>query len=264
MIRHHSVIQLSDDSSVARAITAGLDPRRVILREIDIWRSITLFNLKRFPEAADSLRRALALAGGAGPRHQDRFRRAWILKVLAEVLEMSGQYPEAVRTYREALELVPNEAKIHEKLAEILANCPDPALRDPAQAVRIASRGVELSPEDRHILRVRGISCFRAGDWRAAVEAIERSMARAAGGEPLDWLFLAMARWRQGDRDEGRRWYDKAVAWLEDHPSTDRRVRNARGEAEALIGPAATPAVGADGRSRSGRREAPAGKIGPR
>jgi tetratricopeptide (TPR) repeat protein len=200
---------------------------------------MTLNALERNPQAADCLQRALALTTETGGRasHRSHRKRAWILKWLADVLYASGRYREAAQSCREALELVPNEPKVHEKLAEILANCPDPGLRDPAEAVRLAARGVKLSPEDRHIRRALGMAYYRAGDWSAAAEAIRKSMELGGGGDAIDWLFLAMARWRQGDREEGRRWYDKAVAWIEGHPSAEWKLRDARREAEALIDP---------------------------
>jgi tetratricopeptide (TPR) repeat protein len=248
------VIQTSSEGSVVEAIESGSDPHQAILAEILVFQAYTLSVLGRFPEAADCLERALKLTIETGVRasHRSRRKRAWILKWLAEVFYFSGRYREAAQSCREALELVPNEPKAHERLAEILANCPDPGLRDPAEAIRIATRGIELSPEDRHIRRALGMAHYRAGNWPAAVEAIRKSMELGAGGEALDWLFLAMARWRQGDRDEARRWYDKAVAWIDDHPSAEGKLRDTRREAAALIGPKAT-ATTEEGATHRGR-----------
>jgi hypothetical protein len=35
------------------------------------------------------------------------------------------------------------------------------------------------------------------------------------GGGAFDFFFLAMAHGKRGQRDEGRKWYDKAVAWVD-------------------------------------------------
>ena len=44
-------------------------------------------------------------------------------------------------------------------------------------------------------------------------------MALSMGGDCSDWLFLAMAHWRMGQRTEARRWYQQAVNWMEKHAS---------------------------------------------
>jgi hypothetical protein len=95
---------------------------------------------------------------------------------------------------------------------------------------------VELSPLDRHIWRALGVAQFRSGDWRAATESLRKAMDLGTGGEPVDRLFLAMAKWRQGDRGGAGRWYDKAVANLSGHPSNDGDfVGTVRAEAAALL-----------------------------
>ena len=35
------------------------------------------------------------------------------------------------------------------------------------------------------------------------------------GGNAWVWFFLAVAHWENGDRDEARRWYDRAAQNLE-------------------------------------------------
>jgi hypothetical protein len=35
------------------------------------------------------------------------------------------------------------------------------------------------------------------------------------GGDAFDWFFLAMAHGQLGHKDEARKWYDKAVEWME-------------------------------------------------
>jgi hypothetical protein len=52
-----------------------------------------------------------------------------------------------------------------------------------------------------------------------------------------------MPRWRLGERDEARRWYEKAVEWMKTKPNDDE-LRRFRSEAAALLGlsePAASP-----------------------
>ena len=87
-----------------------------------------------------------------------------------------------------------------------------------------------------------------------------------AGGEALDWIFLAMAHHRLGHAEEARKWLDKTVASIDrsaqdppDGTSPDSRIywktrlyyRVLRHEAEDLIGQAGPPTRGR--RRRSGR-----------
>ena len=82
-----------------------------------------------------------------------------------------------------------------------------------------------------------GVAHYRAGDWAAAVDALEESMRLRSGGDPYDWLFLAMARHRLGDAVEARRWLDRSLAWIEAHAPRDAELIRFRAEAAWLFGP---------------------------
>ena len=45
-----------------------------------------------------------------------------------------------------------------------------------------------------------------------------------------------MAHQRLGDRDEARKWYDAAVAWMEQNKRDDQELRQLRDEVERLLG----------------------------
>ena len=56
---------------------------------------------------------------------------------------------------------------------------------------------------------------YRAGHWAESIAAAERSTARTKGAgaaNAANGFFLAMALWQKGDKDEARKWFDKAVA----------------------------------------------------
>jgi hypothetical protein len=48
------------------------------------------------------------------------------------------------------------------------------------------------------------VAHYRAGDWKAAVAALDRSEQLLKGGNACNWLFLAMAHWKLGQHDEAR------------------------------------------------------------
>ena len=82
---------------------------------------------------------------------------------------------------------------------------------------------------------------YRAGDWDAARAALEKSMARYAGRaeawtlESFNTFFLAMAHARLGNGAEARRWYDRAVRWMEQYQPGDMELCRFRAEAEELL-----------------------------
>jgi hypothetical protein len=55
------------------------------------------------------------------------------------------------------------------------------------------------------------------------------------GGDGTDWFFLAMAHARMGDKQEARKWFDRAVAWMEKNRPGDDELRRFRAEAEELL-----------------------------
>ena len=69
-------------------------------------------------------------------------------------------------------------------------------------------------PNDNRFVHTLGSLLYRTGDWRGAIEAVERSIAiRQDAGHVLDWVFLVLAHRRLGNIAEARRWLEKARRW---------------------------------------------------
>ena len=49
-------------------------------------------------------------------------------------------------------------------------------------------------------------------------------------------LFLAEIHWRLNEKDLARRWFDKAAAWMDNHPAEAEKLRKYRAEAAQLLG----------------------------
>jgi Flp pilus assembly protein TadD len=147
-----------------------------------------------------------------------------------------GQWGKAVAGYSRLIELEPNLAVARNNLAWILATCPDAKFRDPGRAVEQATKAVELAPKEGGYWNTLGAAHYRAGDWKAAIEALNRSMELHKGGDSNDWFFLAMACWQLGDKPQARSWYDKAVGWMEKNQPTAEELIRFRAEAAALLG----------------------------
>jgi uncharacterized protein HemY len=129
-------------------------------------------------------------------------------------------------------------------LAEILANCPDERLRDPIRAVALARRTVEESPGGGHFWSTLGMAHYRAGDWQAAIAALDQAVKLMSGVRDRNGFFLAMAHWQLGHRERARESFNQAVRWMETNRSPDELARRVRAEAEELLGLGRRPGAG--------------------
>jgi serine/threonine protein kinase/tetratricopeptide (TPR) repeat protein len=137
---------------------------------------------------------------------------------------------------REAAKRSTNNLEALNNLAWFLATHPDPRIRDPAQGVGLAKRTVELAPEVGGTWNTLGVAHYRAGDWKACIQALEKSMELQKGGDSSDWFFLAMAHAQMGDREEARICYDQAVTCMEKNKPGNSELHHFRAEAAELLG----------------------------
>jgi len=155
---------------------------------------------------------------------------------VARALLATNQSGEATKAYGKALELAPRSAPIHNHLAWLLATCPEPKFRDPKRAVELANKAVELEPKDGNHWNTLGVAQYRAGDWKAAIAALEKSNELLKGNDlSFNAFFLAMAHWQLGNKDEARKWYDQAVGWMAKNKPQDEELSRFRAEAETLL-----------------------------
>jgi tetratricopeptide (TPR) repeat protein len=155
---------------------------------------------------------------------------------LGRVLTLRGKQKEAIACLREAIRLKPDSAANHNNLAWWLATCPDLKLRDPGQAVAHAKKAVELAPGVGSVWNTLGVAQYRNDDWKAAIEALMKSVQLRKGGGSDDFFFLAMAHWQLDEKEKARAWYDQAIAWMDKHNPKDEVLKRFRDEAAALLG----------------------------
>jgi tetratricopeptide (TPR) repeat protein/serine/threonine protein kinase len=146
------------------------------------------------------------------------------------------QWDKAIADRTKVMELAPKSPVAINQLARLLATCPDPKFRDAAGAVELGKKAVDLAPKNGAFWNTVGIAHYRTGDWKSAIGALEKSMEFRKGGDSFDWFFLAMARWRLGEKSEARKWYDQAVVWMDKNQPENEELRRFRAEAEQLMG----------------------------
>jgi tetratricopeptide (TPR) repeat protein len=160
---------------------------------------------------------------------------------LIRLLGDLGQPTEGAELLQKALQIESGDAAVNNELAWFLATSPEIRLRDSARAVRLAKKAVDAEPESGSYKNTLGVAHYRNGDDKAAVAELEKTMSLRAGGDSLDWFFLAMAQWRLGNRDKAQTWFDRAVQWMDKHKPQDDELRRLRAEAETIVAKSPKP-----------------------
>jgi tetratricopeptide (TPR) repeat protein len=138
-----------------------------------------------------------------------------------------------------AVEKCPDRPPAHNNLAWSLANHSSPLVRNPARAVELVRKAVTKAPTNGAYWNTMGVALFYAGQWKDAKAALGKSMAFRHGGDSYDWFVLSMAHCKLGEKHEARKWFHKAVAWMDDKKNQgkiDADLRRFRAEAAALLG----------------------------
>jgi tetratricopeptide (TPR) repeat protein len=133
-----------------------------------------------------------------------------------------------------------------ERLLRLLTHSKDPMLRNPTRALDLTKELAEANPGDGALWHSLGVAHYRASNWKSAVDALHKSMELRKGGDAFGWLYLAMAQWQLGNKDEARRRYERVVGWMnKNDPASNGRTGEAklfkslirlRSEAAELLG----------------------------
>jgi tetratricopeptide (TPR) repeat protein len=162
---------------------------------------------------------------------------------LGLLLAASGRSDQANEAFRKSQGLweqlvapTPKTRTCERGFARMLATCPAAEFRNPQRAVILARQSMLHEGVKAEHWSLLGIAQYRAGDPAAAIESLHRSMELDNGGDAMQWLFLAMCRWKQDDRQKAREWYEKAMMWLEKVHPADEAYGRFRSEAAGLLG----------------------------
>jgi tetratricopeptide (TPR) repeat protein len=136
----------------------------------------------RVNDAADQYRRAIALRDDNAQAHNN----------LARLLSGQKQYAEAVDQFTRSLALQPDSIASLGGLAWIRATVPDPAIRNPAEAVQLAERAATLTGRrDASVLDTLAAAYAANGQFDRAVETARTAMqlADTSGANAL-WVEI--------------------------------------------------------------------------
>jgi serine/threonine protein kinase/Flp pilus assembly protein TadD len=165
---------------------------------------------------------------------------------LAIALQAKNQLEEALAAFREAVRLEPNNAEWQNNLAWMLDNWRDLRYRDPKSALEYAKNAVKFKPEVGGYWNTLGNAYYRNGDWKAALEALNKAVALGNVNDD-NFFWLAMTHWQLGNKDLARNWYDKGVSALAKSSRTNSNESDRyRAEAAEVLGIQSPPAPSKD------------------
>jgi eukaryotic-like serine/threonine-protein kinase len=212
---------------------------RVLLDEFHALAMASLWKQSRYEQAIDAYRAALAAAveSNAG-RHVARLQREF-----HALLQEAGRNEEADQFSHEALahwEKMAESGRAYWRweLAWFLVIWPDSRMHAPARAIELSELITKQAPTVSYYWRTLGAAQLRAGNWPAAIKALEKANELAKGGSPWEWFFLAMAHWHNGDTDAAHLWYDRASEQVEHlHDNSDSsEIHQFQAEAAQRLG----------------------------
>jgi len=179
------------------AIDAFQEARRLQPEE---WRhslqiGVLWLEQQEFERAVGALRRATATAGAGD--------EAW--KALASAAQNTGRWREASDAWRRARVLDPADPATQQELAFLLATCPDPAVRNGAEALAIAEAvAAQADASDLGALDVLAAAQAENGRFDAALSTIRR--ARGAAEQRGDTALVQALLQREATYAQRRPW----------------------------------------------------------
>src|SRR5262249_4144295 len=147
---------------------------------------------------------------------------------LGELFRTQQQPAKAEKAFRQALaarekhvQARPHEPDNKRELAWLLATCPDAKVRDPARAIEVAKQAVDQAwaKVDREAVgraeKTLGVAYFRAGDWKNALELLDRARVKIPVDNQVIGFLKAMTYWHLGDHKNARQLFDMAARGMD-------------------------------------------------
>jgi serine/threonine-protein kinase len=158
---------------------------------------------------------------------------------LAYSLEGAGRHRDAeaafdrhVKVFEDAIAAFPDNHELKWHMVSNLCMPPVSRLRSPDRVCRLAEAAAALSPDSLNL----GMAYYRAGRWRESIRQLQPQEQAQPRDNAIPWLFLAMAYWRNGDKEQARRLYGQASAWMDGRKYVPYAERRLRAEAAELLG----------------------------
>jgi len=109
----------------------------------------------------------------------------------------------------------------------------------------LARKAVELAKKGENFDRTLALAEYRSGHWAESLGAGAQATELRKEGEAYVWFLQDMAHWQKGEKDEARKWFDKAVASTKEKGPRNVELRQFWAEAAVLLGQPGLDASGA-------------------
>jgi tetratricopeptide (TPR) repeat protein len=186
-----------------------------------------------------SIRKAIAISEQLVKKHPDNaeYKRelSQFCTHCGSNYDITGDFPHHLEWLERASAVDPTNPEPYAWRAWMLANHRNPAFRNPAQAVDLARKAVELSPRDGNYWNTLGVAQYRANDWRSSINSLDKSMMLRDGGDGFDWYFASMDYSRMGDQTRAWELYRKADNWKQKEHITEKELTGIDQEAKTLL-----------------------------
>ncbi|MGD8453192.1 MAG: tetratricopeptide repeat protein [Phycisphaerae bacterium] len=184
----------------------------------DVWQQYMqlLAADERFDEALQVCNDWFADSGRSDPAA----RVAW-LGMRSSILQLAGRTEEYLESAEQWYELDPDNIGLNNDLGYSWVE-QGLNLERATGMIRLA---VAAQPLRAAYLDSLGWAYYRAGDFGAAHEYLERATRLAEGQDPVLYDHLADAAYRLGDVDAARRHWQKVLTLIEEHTATGTTVR---------------------------------------
>lgn len=196
----------------------------------------SLADQERLAEALETRRQAVTLVRDAREAFS-KTQRAMLIGNLTHTLYQAGEYQESIQLAAEAM--AEDDQYLHPRglLAEQLANCPDPTLRDPRRAIELTEPLVASSDMVAYGSGIRGIAHFQLGEWQHALAYLQAGLA---GDEDAAWeaivrCYLTVTLEKLGHTGAARDMLQRAMQDIDQLPKLSPDVAQAREQARASI-----------------------------
>jgi len=203
------------------------------LGEEDGWIATTMANLGqllqqqgRYNEAEEVYRELLEITLRTSDEEVDWY--GITMFSLGWVVSRQGRYDEAEKIFVERLESEQsgfgNEREtsamtlsvIYDEWCRKLVASADLSERDPCKAVEVAKRAIAFNPNrPQHYTSLAAAQC-RIGEWQVAVEAFKKGDATEREPNHPIRMFLAIALWQLGEKEQAQQEYAEGAAWIAD------------------------------------------------
>lgn len=191
---------------------------------VSVWQAIRATNAERVAREQMAIARQ-ALRDVEIANNQSRRNRAQALSANGSFLMAVKRYDLALQQFEAAWEVDPESAHLNNNFAWFLATCPDTQYANPQRAVQLALKAVELVPDEGTFWNTLGVCYYRAGQYTSSIESLERSTELFGNaGVGFNAMFLAMAHWRLGHREDALKKYDTALHWMRENSVVDEEL----------------------------------------